>query len=64
MWLKRNPVTVARQIDYIFRQVFGKVIFSGTHPIGNVLNFDAEYEYQNRGPLHIHFCACLWCPSN
>ena len=25
------------------------------HPIGNVLNFDAKNEYQNRGPQHTHF---------
>ena len=42
MWFKRNPVTVAQQIDYIFRQVFGKVLFSSMHPIGKVLNFDAK----------------------
>ncbi len=39
-YIKRNPVTVARQIDYIFRQVFGKVIYSDMHPIGQVLNHD------------------------
>ena len=55
IWLKRNAVTLARQIDYISRQVFGKVIFSGMHPIGKVLNFVAKNEYQNRGPQHSHF---------
>ena len=54
MWLKRSPVTIAQQIDYIFRQVFGKVIFSGMDPIWKVLNFDAKNEYQNRGPQHSH----------
>ena len=39
-YLKRNPVTVARQIDYVFKQLWGKVIFSGMHPIGQILNFD------------------------
>ena len=28
-YLKRDPVTVARQIDYVFRQLWGKVILSG-----------------------------------
>ena len=55
MWLKRNPVTVVRQIDHIFRQVFGKVMFSGMHPVGVIINFDAKNEYQNRGPQHPHF---------
>ena len=44
MWFERNPVTLAQQIDQIFRQVFGKVIFSGVHSIWNVLNFDAKNE--------------------
>ena len=35
-YLKRNPVTVARQVDYIFRQVFGKILYSGMHPIGQI----------------------------
>ena len=39
-YLKRNPVTVARQIDYVFKQLWGKVILSGMHPIGQILNFD------------------------
>ena len=43
MWLKRNPVTVARQLDYIFRKVFSKILFSGMHPIGQILNhFEVE----------------------
>ena len=32
-YLKRNPVTVVRQIDH-------KVILSEMHPIGQILNFD------------------------
>ena len=43
MWLKRNPVTVARQLDYIFRKVFSKLLYSGMHPIGQILNhFEVE----------------------
>ena len=40
-YLKRSPitVTVARQIDYVFKQLWGKVILSGMHPIGEILNF-------------------------
>ena len=59
MWLKR----VARQIDYIFRPAFGKVMFSGMHPIGKVLNFDAKNEYQNRGPQHSHFLVHVYGAS-
>ena len=32
-YLKRNPVTVARQVDYSFKQVWGKIILSVIHPI-------------------------------
>ena len=53
-YLKRNPVTVARQIDYIFKQLWGKVILSGMHPIGQILNFDDRREVQNRGTKHMH----------
>ena len=28
-YLKRNPVTVAREIDHIFKNIWGKVILSG-----------------------------------
>ena len=44
-YLKRNPVTVARQIDYVFKQLWGKVIFSGMHPIGQILNFDDQRKF-------------------
>ena len=43
MWLKRNTVTVGRQLDYIFRKVFSKILYSGMHPIGQILNhFEVE----------------------
>ena len=53
-YMKRNPVTVARQIDYILNQVMGKVILSGMHPIGQVLNFDLRVEFASRGTAHFH----------
>ena len=46
-YLKRNPVTVARQIDYLIQQLWGKVILSDMHPIGQILNFDDRREFQN-----------------
>ena len=54
MWLKRNPVTAARQIDYIFDQLWKNVILSGAHPVGQVLNFDRRKEMQGRGTEHFH----------
>ena len=53
-YLKRNQVIVARQIDYIFRQVFGKIIYSGMRPIGQILNHDDRTEFQGRGAEHPH----------
>ena len=44
-YLKRNPVPVAKQIDYVFKQLWDKVILSGMHPIGQILNFDGQREF-------------------
>lgn len=54
MWLQRNPVTAARHIDYIFEQLWEKVILSGTHPVGQILNYDLRKEMQGRGTAHFH----------
>ena len=53
-YLKRNPVAVARQINYVFKQLWGKDILRGVHPIGQMLNFDDQREFQNRGAEHMH----------
>ena len=53
-YLKRSPVTAAMQIDYVFRQLWDKVILSGMHPVGQILNFDDGREFQNRGTEHMH----------
>ena len=54
-YLKRNPVTVARQIDYILKKVWTDVIMSGIHPIGQILNFDERGEFQSQtGNKHVH----------
>ena len=56
VWLKRNPVTAARMIDNTFTALFGKVLMSGMHPIGKILNFDERSEFQGIGVKHIHVC--------
>ena len=38
---------------YVFKQLWGKVTFSGVHPIGQILNFDNQREFQNRGTEHM-----------
>ena len=53
-YLKRNPNLVTRQIDYVFKQLWGKVILSGNHPICQILNFDDRREFQNRETEHMH----------
>ena len=53
-WLARNPVTVAEHIDFIFRKLWGNVILSGIHPIGQILNYDIRKEMQSRGTAHFH----------
>ena len=53
-YLKRNLVIVARQLDYVFKQLWGKVILGGMHPIGQILNFDDGRDLQNRGTQHMH----------
>ena len=44
-YLKRNPVTAARQIDYVFKQSWGKVILDGMHPVGQIWIFDDRREF-------------------
>ena len=39
-YFEKNPVTVARQIDYVFKKLLGKVFLSGMHLIDQILNFD------------------------
>lgn len=46
--LKKNLVTVDRQTDYTFRQLWGKVTLGGMYPIGQILNHDERREFQNR----------------
>ena len=54
MWIKRNPVTAARMIDDRFRQLFGKILYSGMHPVGKIINHDDRREFQGRGAQHPH----------
>ena len=55
MWLKRNPVTVARHFNHCINTIFGnKVLFSGLHPVGQILNVDCKSEFQDRGNEHLH----------
>ena len=39
-YVKKNRVAAARQIDCVVKQLWGKVISSEMHPIGQILNID------------------------
>ena len=54
IWIKRNPVTAARMIDDRFRQLFGKILWSGRHPVGKILNHDDKKEFQGHDAQHSH----------
>ena len=47
-YLKKYLITAARQIGYVFKQLWEKVVVSGMHHTGQVLNFDDQREFQNR----------------
>ena len=53
-WIKRNPVTAARMIDERFRLLFGKILYSGMHPVGQILDHNERREFQDRGAQHPH----------
>ena len=54
MYLKRNLVTATRHIDYIFQQLWDKVILGGIHLLGQIINYDDRDEFQKRETKHFH----------
>ena len=44
---------LAKIRHYLFKQLWSEVILSGMHPIGQILNFDDQREFQNRGAEHM-----------
>ena len=38
----------------MYKKLQGKNILSGMHPVGKILNFDDQSEFQNRGTEHMH----------
>ena len=43
-WILKDPVTGARQVDYVFMQLWFKFILSGMYSTGQILNFDDRRE--------------------
>ena len=51
-WIRRNPVTAARQFDYRVQLFVKHVLGSGV--LGDVIDFLYRVEFQQRGSPHIH----------
>lgn len=45
IWLKRNPITDVRHIDFMFQKFFHGVVIGSPHPIGQILNYDTKKEF-------------------
>lgn len=55
-WIRKNPITAARQFDYRVQQFIRLVINGGV--LGNISDFYYRVEFQQRGSPHIHMV--LW----
>ena len=54
MWLKRNPVRVAKHFKHCINTIFSNnLLFSSLHP-GQILNVDCKSEFLDRGNQHLH----------
>ena len=49
-----RQIYLTRQIHYVFKQLWDKVILTGMHPTGQILNCNDQSELQNRRTEHIH----------
>lgn len=55
-WIRKNPITAARQFDYRVQQ-FTRLVING-EVLGNISDFYYRVEFQQRGSPHIHMV--LW----
>ena len=53
-YLKRNPVIAATQIDYVFKQLWGKVVLSWNAFYWSNFEFWKRRDFQTRETEHIH----------
>ena len=60
-YIMRNPVLIASHIDYMFHQLFHRVIKSSPHPVAQVLDYEVKKEFQARG--YVHFHMVIWVES-
>ncbi|XP_078691416.1 uncharacterized protein LOC144921886 isoform X1 [Branchiostoma floridae x Branchiostoma belcheri] len=57
-WLRRNPVTAARQFSYRLNAFFKEFIGGKGKPIGHLQDYLIRIEFQARGAPHAH--SILW----
>ena len=57
-YIKRNPVLVARHVDYMFHKLFRTVMLSSPHPVSKILDYEVKKEFQARGAVHFHMA--IW----
>ena len=57
-WLKRNPVTAARHIQYRLNALFQGFLKSTAKPLGEIADYAIRIEFQARGSPHAH--CIIW----
>jgi hypothetical protein len=55
-WIRKNPVTAARQFEYRVQQFIKHIILNGV--LGNISDYFYRVEFQQRGSPHVHMV--LW----
>ena len=54
MWLRSNPVTAARMFQYRLDTFVTTFLKSNAEPIGSVVEYVIQIEFQARGSPHAH----------
>ena len=57
-WLRQNPITPARHFQYRLSTFFQTFLKSKAHPLGELVVYAIQIEFQARGSLHAH--TILW----
>ena len=57
-WLRQNPATAARHFQYRLNTFFQKFLRSNAHPLGELVDYAIQIEFQARGSPHAY--TILW----
>ena len=57
-WLRRNPVTAARNFQYHLNVFFQEFLKSPAEPLAEIVDYAIRIEFQARGSPHAH--TVLW----